>query len=133
MSIVNDGFSFSNDTRGFFAKYFQVKQFKFTMHMVHAVKKARIEQDVNFKVKDLIDLYEHGVKYGNKMSKEDEKTLQWNTFVRDISKSPQMKDYHSRMKVSAVLWKVLRNSKGEKHFYEELFDENFDQIKEYHK
>jgi len=40
----------------------------------------------------------------------EEKTYQWNQFVKDFSKDPRTSQLPNRLKVAAKLWKTVRES-----------------------
>ncbi len=61
----------------------------------------------------------------------EEKTYQWNNFVRDFRKDPNNSIFSSQMKVASILWKEVKNSNKEKVYNQELVRENYDLIKEY--
>jgi len=57
----------------------------------------------------------------------------WNQFLKDFC-SDEFSDYYSdKLKVAAILWKEVRDSKNEKIYSRQLLNEYGDKIEEYHK
>ena len=130
--LIPDGFRFNQTSRTFFSDYFGVKRFKFTKEMASAVREAERRGDNTMIVSDLIDVY----KTTQQQKKEgcinadtpDEKSLQWNQFVKDFSKDSRTSRFPNRLKVAAILWKTVRESQGTDRTYRsELLDDYLSQ------
>ena len=115
MPLIPGGFRFNQVSRDFLSHYFSVKQFKFTKEMASALREAEKRGDQTMTVLDLIHVYkttQSQKKKGTfKSISNDEKSLQWNQFVKDFSKDSRASQFKNRLKVAAQLWKVVRTSK----------------------
>lgn len=89
------------------------------------------------KVKDLMSVY-----LENKSSKQnettklpdymipEERTYQWNNFVKDFNKDPCSKKFKNKMKVAALLWRKVRDKPGSKKYTSNLINEYENEVKE---
>lgn len=123
------GFSFNQKFREYFSAVTGVNPFKFTANMATAWRKVKAENDLNFTIQDMLKVY-----YGESdYVKYDNSACQWNQFVKDFC-SDELSDYYSdKLKVAAILWKEVRESKKEKNYSRQLLNEYGCKIEEYHK
>lgn len=125
--IISPEFKFSKETRSFFANYYHVETFNFNKQMATIKRRIETEHNTEYSVRDLITELKSNTQVFNT---PEEQTYQWNKFVKDFNKDPNSTHFHSRMKVAAILWKKVRNSKSPKKYSKELIDQYFDQIKD---
>ena len=97
--------------------------------MATAWRKVKAENDLNFTIQDMLKVY-----YGESdYAKYDHSVCQWNQFLKDFC-SDEFNDYYSnKLKVAAILWKEVRDSKNEKVYSRQLLNEYRNKIEEYHK
>lgn len=118
--LIPDGFKFNRVSRTFFADYFGVKKFSFTKGMAQALRDAEKRSDLDMTVQNLIEIYQatqSQKKKGTFVSNApEEKTYQWNQFVKDFSKDPRTSQLPNKLKVAAELWKIIRQSQRPKYF-----------------
>lgn|SRR5690625_585591 len=122
MRLIPDGFKFNHEAREFFKDYYNVSKFSFTKHMAAALRKAEQTNDYEMTVADLIYVYESTK---NKPAKEsaEEKTYEWNQFVKDFHKDFRTKGLENKMKVAAVLWNTIRHQPGPRKYTTKLLDQ----------
>ncbi|GIP24656.1 SAP domain-containing protein [Paenibacillus sp. J22TS3] len=117
--LIPDGFKFNQTAREFFAKYYNKKKFSFTKEMAAALREAERLGDMEMTVADLIKIYE-----GEKpLASLEERTYQWNNFVKDFNKDARTKKIIDRMKVAAQLWGKVRDNPGHKRYSPDLLEE----------
>ena len=128
-TLFECGFSFNQKFREYFSAVTGVNPFKFNADMATAWRKVKAENDLNFTIKDMLKVY-----YGESdYAKYDNSACQWNQFLKDFC-SDEFSDYYSdKLKVAAILWKEVRDSKNEKIYSRHLLNEYGDKIEEYHK
>lgn len=127
--LLECGFSFNQKFREFFSAVTGVDPFKFNADMATAWRKVKAENDLNFTIQDMLKVY-----YGESdYAKYDHSVCQWNQFPKDFC-SDEFSDYYSnKLKVAAILWKEVRDSKNEKVYSRQLLNEYRNKIEEYHK
>ncbi|GGG74572.1 hypothetical protein [Paenibacillus radicis (ex Gao et al. 2016)] len=76
-------------------------------------------------VADLIQVYEGKTE----LVSAEEKTYQWNNFVKDFNKDPRTKAIGNRMNVAAQLWKQVRDNPGSKQYSPDLLASYLDDKK----
>lgn len=130
--LVGSGFSFNDEARRWFADYFGVEKFFLKKEMAIVKRKAEVENNTEITVRDLIYEIEHWSKDKIETVAE-EQTYQWNNFVRDFFKDPATKQYQERLKVAAVLWKIVRSSDKRKIYCHELLKQYEKEIQYYQK
>ncbi|TGA94296.1 SAP domain-containing protein [Lactobacillus johnsonii] len=130
--LIGSGFSFNNEARRWFANYFGVKNFSFKKEMAIIKRKAEAEDDTKITVRDLIYHIEHW-KQEEIESVTEEQTYQWNNFVRDFFEDPATKKYQDRLKVAAILWKLVRESSNNKIYSHGLLRQYEKEIHSYKK
>ena len=117
--LIECGFTFGPRFRDFFIEQTGIKNFKFNVDMVATVKKVKQEQDENFTLGDLLDIY-----YGKKTyARYDKISLQWNKFFHDFCADPVTACYPDKLKSAARLWKIVRESTQEKVYKHELLED----------
>ncbi|MCZ2492657.1 SAP domain-containing protein [Dellaglioa carnosa] len=120
--LLNSGFSLNNEARKFFANYFGVQKFSFRKSMGIKMREAEKTADINATVADLIKVF--NINLNNSINNNEEKTYQWNNFVKDFFNDSISKEYSSPMKVAAILWKTVRDSNRDKKYSRELVIKN---------
>ena len=128
-TLFECGFSFNQKFREYFSAVTGVNPFKFNADMATAWRKVKAENDLNFTIQDMLKVY-----YGESdYAKYDNSACQWNQFLKDFC-SDEFSDYYSdKLKVAAILWKEVRDSKNEKIYLRQLLNEYGYKIEEYHK
>ena len=117
--LIECGFTFGPRFRDFFIGQTGIKNFKFNVDMVATVKKVKQEQDENFTLGDLLDIY-----YGKKTyARYDKISLQWNKFFHDFCADPATACYPDKLKTAARLWRIVRESTQEKVYKHELLED----------
>ncbi|MFD0677788.1 MULTISPECIES: SAP domain-containing protein [unclassified Paenibacillus] len=124
--LIPDGFKFNQKAREFFAKYYNKNKFTFTKEMAAALREAERQGNIEMTVADLIQVYEGKTK----LESPEEKTYQWNNFVKDFNKDSRTKGFKDRMKVAAQIWSKVRDNPGEKLYSPLLLDEYLNQMNE---
>lgn len=123
--LIPEGFKFNHAARAFFAKYYKVKKFHFTKEMVAALRGAEKRGALEMTVADLMAIYERKEISKKKTTRQtaEEKTAQWNNFVRDFSRDPRTRGMAKWMRVAALLWRQVRDRPGEKIYSPQLLEE----------
>lgn len=128
--LIDSGFSFNQEAREWFANYFGVKKFSFSKKMAIIKRKAEAEHDTEITVGDLIHQMESWNQDKTALSAE-ERTYQWNNFIRDFFKDQTTTQYRQRLKVASILWKKVRMSKKDKMYHHDLLEKYDNEIQEY--
>ncbi|USS90692.1 SAP domain-containing protein [Fructilactobacillus carniphilus] len=128
--ILDSGFSLNSDARKFFCKFYGVKKFSFTKAMGIKMREIERSNDKKAVVKDLLAVYENKDIINLDVNNE-EKTYQWNTFVKNFRQDCQSTKFNSTMKVASILWKHVKNSDKEKIYAKDLINRYYDEIKGY--
>ncbi len=123
------GFSFNARFRAYFSQLTGIEKFKFNADMAAAWRKVKREQDENFTIKDLLDLYYHNSDY----AKYDNSSCEWNKFLKDFCADHRSDAYSNKLKAAAVLWKMVRESTMPKIYTYEIMEEHKDLIAKYKK
>lgn len=114
--LIQDGFKFDNTARKFFCKYFNVKKFSFTKEMASTLRKAEKDNDLEMTVRDLIQVYLDSKKDSTKkVITNEDKTYQWNNFLKEFHKDENTKSLNNKMIVASFLWKQVRDNPCEKN------------------
>src|SRR5699024_4048066 len=90
MKLIPEGFKFNQQARKFFQQYYDVPKFSFTKQMATALREAEKTNDLTMTVRDLIEVYET-TKYKKPIQTNEEKTYEWNEFVKDFHKDQRTK------------------------------------------
>ena len=127
--LLNCGFSFNQKFRDYFSAVTGVSPFKFNSDMATAWRKVKSDNDKEFTIQDMIKIY-----YGESdYAKYDNSTCQWNQFLKDFCADEHSNNYSNKLKVAAILWKEVRNSKNEKIYSKQLLNEYRYKVEEYRK
>ena len=128
-SLLNCGFSFNQKFRDYFSAVTGVSPFKFNADMATAWRKVKRDNDINFTIQDMIKIY-----YGESDdAKYDNSACQWNQFLKDFCADESSNNYSNKLKVAAILWKEVRDSKKEKNYSKQLLSEYKYKVEEYRK
>ncbi|MBV0929547.1 SAP domain-containing protein [Lentilactobacillus sp. IMAU92037] len=119
--LVGSGFVFDDEARKFFANYFGVAKFSFKKKMAVIKRQAEAENDLTMTVGDLIREYQRNDDLVNQT--KEEKTYQWNNFVKDFCADPASQQFPNKMKVAAILWGRVKRSMGPKEYHHQLLSE----------
>ena len=125
--LLECGFSFNQKFRDYFSAVTGVSPFKFKADMATAWRKVKRDNDKKFTVQDMLKIY-----YGESdYAKYDNSTCQWNQFLKEFCVDECSNNYSNKLKVAAILWKEVRNSKNEKIYSKQLLDEYGFKLEEY--
>ncbi|MEL3908898.1 MAG: SAP domain-containing protein, partial [Treponemataceae bacterium] len=118
--LLECSFSFNQKFRDYFSAVTGVKPFKFNADMATAWRKVKTENDLNFTIQDMLEVY-----YGKSdYAKYDNSACQWNQFLKDFCSDECSADYSNKLKVASILWKEVKDSKNEKKYSRKLLDEH---------
>ena len=127
--LLECGFSFNQKFRDYFSAVTGVSPFKFNADMATAWRKVKRDNDINFTIQDMIKIY-----YGESdYAKYDNSACQWNQFLKDFCADESSNNYSNKLKVAAILWKEVRDSKIEKNYSKQLINEYKYKVEEYRK
>ena len=127
--LLECGFSFNQKFREYFSVATGVEPFKFNADMATAWRKVKAENDLNFTIQDMLEVY-----YGESdYAKYDHSVCQWNQFLKDFCSDEFSDFYSNKLKVAAILWKEVRDSTNEKTYSRQLLDEYRYKIEEHQK
>ena len=125
--LLECGFSFNQKFRDYFSAVTGVIPFKFNADMATAWRKVKRDNDINFTIQDMIKTY-----YGESdYAKYDNSACQWNQFLKDFCADESSNNYSNKLKVAAILWKEVRDSKSEKNYSKQLLNEYKYKVEEY--
>ena len=125
--LLECGFSFNQKFRDYFSEVIGVNPFKFNADMATAWRKVKRDNDIKFTIQDMIKIY-----YGESdYAKYDNSVCQWNQFLKDFCTDEFSEYYSNKLKVAAILWKEVRDSKNEKIYSRELLKKYEDKIEAY--
>ena len=125
--LLECGFSFNQKFREYFSVVTGVDPFKFNANMATAWRKVKAENDLNFTIQDMLEVY-----YGESdYAKYDHSVCQWNQFLKDFCSDEFSDFYSNKLKVAAILWKEVRDSTNDKTYSRQLLDEYRYKIEEY--
>ena len=127
--LLECGFSFNQKFREYFSVVTGVDPFKFNANMATAWRKVKAENDLNFTIQDMLEVYYCESDY----AKYDHSVCQWNQFLKDFCSDEFSDFYSNKLKVAAILWKEVRDSTNEKTYSRQLMDEYRYKIEEYQK
>lgn len=125
--LLECGFCFNQKFRDYFSKLTNTKNFKFNANMATTWKIVKKNNDENFTIKDMLDIYYNKKEY----AKYDNSSCEWNKFLKDFCNDKRNNIFKNKMKVASILWKEIRNSTKEKIYTENLTKEYNDLIKDY--
>ena len=97
--------------------------------MATAWRKVKSDNDEKFIIQDMIKIY-----YGESdYAKYDNSACQWNQFLKEFYADECSNNYSNKLKVAAILWKEIRNSKNKKIYSKQLLSEYGFKLEEYRK
>lgn len=120
-------FAFNQRFREVFSKLTGIEKFKFNADMVAAARKVKADNDTEFTIKDLLDIFYKKSDY----AKYDNSSCQWNKFLKDFCADEKNQVFKNKLKAASILWGKVRDSKEEKVYKRELINKYFDLIKEF--
>ena len=126
-SLLECGFSFNQKFRDYFSAVTGVNPFKFNADMATAWRKVKRDNNINFTIQDMIKIYYRESDY----AKYDNSACQWNQFLKDFCADEFSNHYSNKLKVAAILWKEVRDSKNKKIYSRGLLKEYSYKIEEY--
>jgi SAP domain-containing protein len=126
--FLQEGLRFNQELRTFFCRTLGKQTVKFSKHMGTAVRNAE-QQGKDITVRELLNIWQHPPK--QPFETAEDKTYQWNRFVKDFHCSERSTLYRHPLKVAAILWRFVRKSREEKVYTDELLDRYQDNIKAY--
>lgn len=94
--------------------------------MAIKLREIEIKQDETATIQDLIDAYFNSTKIVN----SEEKTYEWNHFVKDFFNDENSKKFSSKMKVASILWNNVKQSSNKK-YDSSLIEKYKDKIQNY--
>ena len=128
-SLLECGFSLNQKFRDYFSAVTGVSKFKFSADMATAWRKVKAKNDLSFTIQDMLKVY-----YGeSNYAKYDNSFCQWNQFLKDFCLDKCSDYYSDKLKVAAILWKEVKNSKNEKVYSGTLLKEYGHKIDKYYK
>lgn len=125
--LLECGFCFNQKFREYFSKLTNTKNFKFNANMATTWRIVKKNNDKNFTIKDMLDIYYNKKEY----AKYDNSSCEWNKFLKDFCNDKRNYIFKNKMKVASILWKEIRNSTKEKIYTKNLTKEYNDLIKDY--
>ena len=127
--LLKCGFSFNQKFRDYFSAVTGVNPFKFNADMATAWRKVKRDNDKKFTIQDMIKIY-----YGESdYAKYDNSVCQWNQFLKEFCADDHSNNYSNKLKVAAILWKEVKDSKNEKIYSKQLLNEYSYKVEEYRK
>lgn len=125
--LLGSGFSLNQEARMFFANYFGVEHFTFRKVMGIKMRGVEKDGDVRATVADLVKILKDSRLIS--LDNDEEKTYQWNSFVRAFRNDSISKKYNQPMKVAAIIWKIIKDSDQPKVYTRKLMIENAELIR----
>lgn len=125
--LLECGFSFNNQFRDLFSKYTNTIKFKFNADMAAAWKKVKENNNKDFSIKDMIDVYYKK----NNYAKYDNSSCQWNKFLKDFCLDKKNNIFTNKLKAASLLWNIVKNSDNEKIYTYTLVQNNYNNLKDY--
>lgn len=126
-SLIKCGFSFNKKFRDFFSKQTGKENFKFTADMAAAWRKVKKEENYNFTLKDMLDIYYQKSDY----VKYDNSVCEWNIFLKDFCADKRNLIFNNKLKTAAILWNIVKKSEMSKIYSYELVKNNMNLLKDY--
>ncbi|MFK5705948.1 SAP domain-containing protein [Ligilactobacillus sp. LYQ139] len=125
--ILNSGFSLNGEARKFFKYYLGLEKFSFKKNMAIKLREIERNQDEAATIQDLINAYFNS----SKIRTPEEKTYEWNHFVKDFFNDENSKKFGSKLKVASILWSNVKQSAGSKKYNSSLIEKYKDKIQDY--
>jgi len=126
--FFKDGLRFNDELRNFFSDILGKDKISFNKYMATAVRNAE-KSGKDITTKKLLDILKNPKKYHRNTA--EEKTYQWNNFVKDFHKSKFSRNYKNKLKVSAILWKKVKLSRNPKIYKNSLLKKYRKEVKNY--
>jgi len=123
--LVECGFCFNQKFRNFFIHETGNANFKFNADMVATAKKVKQDNDLDFTLKDMLDVYYGKLEY----AKYDNSSCEWNKFLKDFCADASSAKFSNKLKVASILWAEIRNSTNAKIYTTDLIETHYDMIK----
>jgi len=124
--LIPEGFKFNQQARDFFASHYNKQKFSFSKEMAAALREAERQGDMEMTVANLIEVYE-----GKRaVVSAEEKTYQWNNFVKAFNQDLRTKPLKDRMQVAAQLWRDVRDQPGSKQYTPSLLTAYLERVNE---
>lgn len=127
--LIEGGFKFNNEARQFFADCFNVKKFSFTKEMASALRTAEKNNDNDMTVSGLIEIYINSKSRDKSNQSLEERTYQWNNFVKDFNNDESSKKFKNKMKVASILWSKVRDNPVPKKYNYSLLEKYSPELK----
>lgn len=121
------GFSFNSKFRKYFSDITGVENFKFNADMATAWRKVKKENDTNFTIQDMLDVYYKKSNY----AKYDNSSCEWNKFLKDFCADDKNAVFNNKLKVASILWKIVKESNSQKKYSHDLVEKYWSVIEEY--
>lgn len=97
--LLECGFCFNQKFREYFSKLTNITNFKFNANMASTWRMVKKNNDKNFTIQDMLDVY-----YGKKeYAKYDNSFCQWNKFLKDFCADKRNSIYTNKIKVASIL------------------------------
>lgn len=122
------GFSFNSKFRKYFSNLTGVENFKFNADMATAWRKVKKENDTNFTIQDMLDVYYKKSNY----AKYDNSSCEWNKFLKDFCADDKNAVFNNKLKVASILWKIVKESNSQKKYSHDLVEKYWSVIEEYY-
>jgi hypothetical protein len=125
---VLGGFNLGSPWREFIGAVLGISGFKFNKEMAATVREIKRRGDYSVTVLDLLKInYVAQMKKAQGMELPffmtgDEKSYQWNNFVRAFNSDPRSQYYTNKMKVASILWVKVRDNPVPKVYDSSLID-----------
>lgn len=126
-SLLDCEFAFNQRFRDYFSTQTGIKPFKFTADMAAAWRQVKKEENQDFTLQDMLDVYyqkPNTIRY-------DHAACEWNQFVKDFCADKKSQQFSNRLKVAAVLWGIVKNSTQDKIYRTELVERYFSLLEPY--
>lgn len=126
--LLTCGFSFNSKFREYFSKITGVENFKFSADMAAAWRKVKKENDTNFTIQDMLDVYYKNSSYAT----YDNSCCEWNKFLKDFCADDENSVFNNKLRVASILWKIVRESSLPKKYSHDLVEKYRYMIEEYY-
>ena len=85
--------------------------------MASTLRKAEKDNNLEITVRDLIQVYldSKNDSTKKKVITNEDKTYQWNNFLKEFHKDEKNKSLNNKMIVASFLWRQVRDNPGEKN------------------
>ena len=118
--LLSCKFSFNQKFRDIFGKLTNQKNFKFTSDMATTWRKVKENNDINFTLGDMLNVYLNKINY----AKYDNTACQWNKFYKDFCADEKNKNCKNKLKEASKQWNIVKNSDRPKIYSCDIIIEN---------